>query len=315
MDAQVRHLAGIQAMAKRQAVNVGRLRLVNPLARAAVDSLPLERREHLLWRLSLPDWYTVDPPIGEPLKLWSDNTESVTNSIVRRGFGTYEPEALPVALALAKQAKTIFDVGAHVGVYSLCMARANPDAQIFAFEPVDVVYKRLVQNVTGNDMTQVTCVGAAVGNADKLVPLFAPAADKVGTVASTVPRHRLNWREVPYQCDFVPQTTLDSFAESAGVEQVDLVKIDVEQAELGVLEGMTGLLATRPHVICEVFPEEWIGAEQAAAVARLVASHDYNVFLLTPDGPLPRRSVQGDKTHWNQLFTTMTHDQLTAALG
>ncbi len=220
-------------------------------------------------------------PSGEPLKLWSDG-DYVTSLVASRGIAAYEPETLPVAMALAKRARTVFDVGAHIGLYSLCMALANPDAQIFGFEPVDVLHERLVTNVVGNRLTRITCVKAAVGNTPGLVPFFAPAAAKLGTIGSTAPRHQLNWPQAAFECDFVAQTTLDSFAQHVGIDEVELVKIDVEQAELGVLEGMTSLLSKRPHIICEVLPEEFNQPEHAAAIAELVALYEYRIFLLTP---------------------------------
>jgi FkbM family methyltransferase len=301
-------------IARRQVLKAGRLPLLNPLARAAVARLPADRREYFLWRLSRPGWRRLFSPSGPQVDLWDDGMDYVTTFVASRGIAAYEPDALPVAIALAKRAQTIIDVGANIGLYSLCMTLANPNAQIFAFEPVNLIYEKLVKNVVANGLTRVTCIKAAVGNTQELVPLFAPAADTLGSIASTVPSHVRHWPQTAIQCDFVAQTTLDCFARRVEIDEVDLVKIDVEQAELGVLEGMTSLLSNRPHIICEVLPAEFTQPEHAAAIADLVASHDYRVFLLTPDGPVSRPSVEPDEEHWNQLFTTMSAAELASVM-
>jgi FkbM family methyltransferase len=173
----------------------------------------------------------------------------------------------------------------------------------------------LIKNVVANNLTGITCVGAAVGDTQGLVPLFAPAGHGLEVVASTVASHRLNWPETAYACNFVAQTRLDSFAQQAGIDEVDLVKIDVERAEFKVLEGMRGLLSNSPDIICEVLPEEVSQSKHTSAISELVAAYGYRVYLLTPSGPVSRPHVEADQDHWEQLFTTMSPNDLTAALA
>jgi FkbM family methyltransferase len=315
MQPQSLRLKELAATAKHGAMMAGRLRLFNPLARAVAANLPFERREYLLSRLSCPGWTTLASPSGGHLKLWYDGNDFVTNEVVLKGIAGYEPDTLPVAMALAKRARTIFDLGASVGLYSLCMAQANPGARVFAFEPLDVVYAKLIRNVVANNLTGITCVGAAVGDTQGLVPLFAPAGQGLDVTASTVASHRLNWPETAYECSFVAQTRLDSFAEQAGIDDIDLIKIDVERAEFKVLEGMRGLLSKTPHIICEVLPGALGQNDHTSAISELVAAYGYRVYLLTPSGPVSRPHVEADQDHWEQLFTTMSPNDLGAALA
>lgn len=284
---------------------------LNPLAKAVVSLAPKGRRARLQKRLTPIGWVDVPFPGARPIRLWSDNDDLVTREIYRMGLSSYEPDTLPLAVALARRATVIVDVGAHIGTFTLSMAVANGNAQIFAFEPVAAVFDRLMKNVTNNGMKGVVCVAAAVAEEAGQTPLFSPAG-RVSTVASRVPRHRLSYREEPYQCQIVPSIRLDTFLAGCDIGSVDLVKIDVEQAELGVLRGMGSLLEARPHVICEVFPAEWTGLEHAAEMERLVGDLGYNVFLLRPHGPIQRDRVVGDAVHWNQLFTTLEAAEVTA---
>ncbi len=290
---------------------MGEVRMLNPLAQALVGVAPQRRRPELRSRVTPMGWTEIPFPGGRPVWLWNNHDDFVTRDLYLSGFASYEPDTLPLAVALAREAKVVVDVGAHVGTFTLCMAAANPETQVFAFEPVTQVFDRLVRNVAGNRMKGVVCVAAAVTADAGETPLFSPA-DELSTVASRVPRHRLSHRERPYRCDIVPSVRLDTFLEGCDVGSVDLVKIDVEQAELDVLRGMSRLLESRPHVICEVFPPEWTGPVKAEGIKRLVADLGYNVYLLTPEGPVPREGVLGDIDHWNQLFTPLEMAEVVA---
>jgi hypothetical protein len=74
----------------------------------------------------------------------------------------------------------------------------------------------------------------------------------------------------------VPTVTLDWLAARFPVPNV--LKVDVEGAELGVLAGGAQVLTHSPTVICEV------SAENSADVSAILAGHGYTVY----DGDRPR---------------------------
>lgn len=288
----------------------------NPLAMAAARMLPGRQSSYLKKAVFPVGWVDVaDPLNGGAFRVRAGIGDQIARELYWHGVGDYEPETLPVAVALARDSEVILDVGAHVGVYTIITARANPEAQVFAFEPMAAIFERLVANVTVNRLSRVVCVAAAAGDFVGQLPLFSPAADAYETVSSSVPRHRLAHRKSPFRCDLTPSLTLDRFVELAEIDRVDLVKIDVEQAELQVLVGMERLIAAhRPHIVCEVFPAEWTGKAQAAATDSIVRAHGYNIYLLTPEGPILRERVQGNRVYWNQLFTMLEPAELRRKL-
>ena len=44
----------------------------------------------------------------------------------------------------------IFDVGANIGLYSICYSKIFDDPKIYAFEPVKKNYKTLISNIKKN---------------------------------------------------------------------------------------------------------------------------------------------------------------------
>ena len=62
--------------------------------------------------------------------------------------------------------KTIFDVGANIGLSSLLISEVYPSAHTFAFEPLPKIYQYLLENLDSNYATGfVTPVCSAVGGA------------------------------------------------------------------------------------------------------------------------------------------------------
>jgi hypothetical protein len=77
---------------------------------------------------------------------------------------------------------------------------------------------------------------------------------------------------------------LDALAEVRGLDRVDLLKIDVEGAELDVLEGARDTLARTAHVIMEIHHAE-IGPEGVTRVFEILdREFDHVVYEQSPDG-------------------------------
>lgn len=232
----------------------------------------------------------------------------MTQHVFRNGLGSYEPEALPLFLALAAGADTVFDVGAHIGLYALTAAAMNPGARVFAFEPAPPVFDRLLANVTLSRLPNVVCVQAAASEQAGRAEIFG-AAGGMDARGSYDPGH-VTWHPGPWRCDIVPTVDLDRFARLVGLDKLTVVKIDVEKAEPQVLRGMNQLLQHhRPHVFCEVFPDEW-SLGTAAQIEAEIAPLDYHRYLLTADGPQLENSVKGCRDFLNHLLTPLGPTEL-----
>lgn len=243
------------------------------------------------------------------------HSDWLTNRLYWRGAAAYEPEVLGVLLALSRRAQVVLDIGAHVGLFTLLVAHKNPRVSVISFEPVNDVFERLAVNVALNRLSKVICVRAAVGAVRGQLPLYS-SLGQIDTVASTSVEHRATWAPGPWRCDFTDVISLDDFADQAKLTRVDLVKIDVEQQEHEVIQGMQRLLTDhRPHVVCEVLPHGKDSSEHAQIIDTLLRPHGYHIYLLQPEGPVLRRHVTGDFDHWNQLFTILDPPSLASALA
>jgi len=298
--------------------------MVNGVARRMLVLLKAAAPRLAHWfdlHLPLVGLQTVTLPGGSTFRVTVNETShSSTAALCRRGFGAVEPDVAPVFAKLAAESSVVLDVGANIGIYAMAAAVLNPRAEVVAFEPLPNVYERLLANAVLNGLENVICVNAAVSNGAGAATLFAPAG-RVPTTASQEVAHRLRHPNEranepgPYACHIVPTVDLDDFVELAQLSSVDLVKIDVEQAEFTVLQGMTRIVATyRPHIICELFPESWIHRDVGAEIEVLLAPHEYFFYLLTDDGLQHHPHISGHPDHANHLFTPLGPDDLAVVI-
>jgi FkbM family methyltransferase len=185
---------------------------------------------------------------------------------------------------------TVFDVGAHHGELSLLLARfAGPSGRVLAFEPTPASFRRLSQliQLTGNTTIQPFCL--AVGDKSSLRTLHI--YDDAHATWNTFAERKLGefGRTLdPVAEESVVTTTLDQFCAAHHIERIDLLKVDVEGAELQVLRGSLQLL--RRHAIaCCVFEfgqTTWDMGNRPDEIESLLKSCGYRLQSIVPSDPL-----------------------------
>jgi FkbM family methyltransferase len=136
---------------------------------------------------------------------------------------------------LAAPNKTALDIGANIGLYSLAMTDAG-FGKVHAFEPISVTYSRLCANVWRNGAANTIIPHRiAIGKGDSKVSL-------VYEKGSPATSHLVSTSEAGATIESVDITSLDRFSELSGIDEIDLVKIDVEGMEIEVLLGAEQLL-------------------------------------------------------------------------
>jgi FkbM family methyltransferase len=164
--------------------------------------------------------------------------------------GYYEPPVTRVAQQLTSRGGTVVDAGANWGYFSLLAAAAVGDGgRVLALEPDPRHFERLTRNITLNEFSQVTPLQIAVGSCDGLVTLIGYPDEAENRGVS-----RIAGTETSTHGFEVRRTSIDAL--TASERRVDLVKIDVEGAEVDVLAGMrNGLAATRyASILLELHP-------------------------------------------------------------
>jgi FkbM family methyltransferase len=146
---------------------------------------------------------------------------------------------------------TILDVGAYIGVYALNAGQIAVEGHVYAFEPDPRSARRLAQAIETNALKNVhLCQGAAgnwVGEVTFTLRDYPPQSSLQSNFIPPRPSGE-EGEEVS-----VPIWTVDEYCKSRGIEQVDIIKIDVEGAELQVLRGAFATIAvSQPTLIIEL---------------------------------------------------------------
>jgi FkbM family methyltransferase len=239
-------------------------------------------------------------PDGRVLKLDATGEDWIPTQLFWRGWEGYEPEMTALFHRLARAAETVFDVGAHIGFFSLLAALANPTARVFAFEPLARVFSRLERNIALNELANVRPFCVALGEHAGTQEFYFPDMDE--PVSSSLRSDMLlahlpagTVRHVP-----VSVVTLDEIVAQHNVARVNLIKLDTERTEHEVLAGARATLARdRPEIICEVWPD----AGNQQPLEEILRLLDYRFYQLLPTGPAARTEIIGSEQALNYLFT------------
>jgi FkbM family methyltransferase len=157
--------------------------------------------------------------------------------------GAYEPAVQAALARRLRPGMRVWDVGAHVGFFSLLAARlVGPTGEVHAFEPLPENCERLEHNARLNGFTNIVAHAHAVGVELGAATFYDHESTSMGSLVG-------DGTDVPSRV--VGQTTLDALA--VILASPTLIKIDVEGAELDVLRGGTKLFASeQPELIVEI---------------------------------------------------------------
>ncbi|MBF0138558.1 MAG: FkbM family methyltransferase, partial [Magnetococcales bacterium] len=197
---------------------------------------------------------------GSALKYW------------RRDLGKIDPDLLRLASTHVKPGSRVWDIGANVGLFSFAAAGiAGTHGQVVALEPdtrlVEIIRKsiRLPENSNLRlDILPVSMAGELGINRFQI----AARGRSANHLANVIGSSQSGGVSTSYP---VITLTLDWLLEQYG--RPDLIKIDVEGAELLVLQGgkMT-LTKARPVIMCEV------SEINSQNISTLLQQHAYTLF-------------------------------------
>lgn len=204
--------------------------------------------------------------------------------------------------AIIQPGDMVYDVGANEGALALFMAnKCGPSGKVVCFEPVWKTFERLCYNSNNTDYERAPLITLPVGLSD--VDAFAEIAlpEGKGALASTAQSnalkkaHNVAWADV-VQCGLLK---LDTFQQKTGLAVPDVMKIDVEGAELKVLTGAARLLAgpRKPILFMEMF-SPWLMTFGVTPwqVLSLLHGYGYQHLFSVPGGLIAHQPTESQPT-------------------
>jgi FkbM family methyltransferase len=133
---------------------------------------------------------------------------------------------------------TVFDIGAHIGDWSLAALQAWPDARVHAFEVAPPTFARLAQRIASSGFSTRTTLND-VGLSDSEGPREMYYFPDHPNLTCDQPRHpQLRATIFRGRC-----VTGDDYVKAHGIAAVNFAKLDVEGAEHLVLKGVRDTIA------------------------------------------------------------------------
>lgn len=156
---------------------------------------------------------------------------------------TWEDVERDYVSGLSLEEGVVIDVGANVGIYSVVLAKTHPKLKVIAVEASPIIFEWLKVNCRLNKLSNITLVNAAVSDQDN-------------TIAEFYERDSMSTMLKGFLLDFgigvggkesvmrrqVRTRTLDSIIESANLNEISLLKLDIEGAEILALKGASNSL-------------------------------------------------------------------------
>lgn len=219
------------------------------------------------WLLSLIPSRTRLRILGGPLRGMKWVKGSGVNTY---WIGNYEKETMRRFMDAVTPGSIVYDIGANVGIYTLAAKRAGAH-KVYSFEPLPRNYAYLRTNIAINNLDHCEAWDWAISDSQGM-KLFST-------------RHNNSMTRLSDNGDIsVRSTSLDHFVFEMQSDPPNLMKIDVEGAEVAVLHGSRKVLETyHPAIFLEIHGTEihalcrslllGLGYRVEEKYALIVASH------------------------------------------
>jgi len=170
-------------------------------------------------------------------------------------------------VALKRPGDVVVDAGANIGVASLVMA-ARFGCTVYALEPVVENVEMLRRNLAANAEDRVQVIQAGLAGSDRTDRLWQDPAQSVSAHFNEVATLERPAGLRPIEAEFVSLRTLLA---RVGVNDVLLLKMDIEGGEYEVVQSLDPMMARRIRSISLEVHDQGAGRNVRAISAHLRA--------------------------------------------
>ncbi len=208
------------------------------------------------------------------IELLNSHQDMVAKSILNGAWEDYSRIVWRDCVNGLAAGSVVWDVGAYTGYYAMVAAKNRPDINVVAFEPHPTIFAALSDNIRHNNISNICCLNLALGknigratinvtNNIKL-PSGSSLVDIGKPIVNSIPVMVVHGDSIPLDVEAMPK----------------LIKIDVEEYEIDVLEGMSNILANaKPTLLIEILIEE-----KVAFVERILKPFGYTISRINENG-------------------------------
>ena len=214
-------------------------------------------------------------------------------------LGKYEELLWNKTIAfLEKSPRTILDIGANIGYFSLFFNKKFPNTKIHCFEPIPNTYKYLQQDLSLNNSENIYAYNFGFSDIKQKVEMYY---NLNGSGCSSLKNLNPDDNIEKVMCDF---KTLDEFVIENNIDQIDFIKCDVEGAEKFVYEGGLRTIEKFKPVIYSEMLRKWAAKfnYHPNDIIKLLSNLNYDCYAVSEDSLYKIDTVTDDTVETNYIF-------------
>lgn len=175
------------------------------------------------------------------VRRFSMDASVVYENVIARVYDQFVPPLQPN--------DRVLDIGAHIGSFSIHLARRFPTIHILAFEPHPVTFKLLKENISLDNLTAtIQPFPVGIGGTDGIRSLYEDTGNTGAN--STIATHHSKLNHIP-----IPMTSLPTLFTTYAIGRCALLKLDCEGSEYEILSRAPEALLGRINaIIMETHP-------------------------------------------------------------
>lgn len=171
--------------------------------------------------------------------------EGISKELLQHGIR--EKPAVDYIKTILRPDMIVLDIGANIGYYALL--EASKVNHVHAIEPVKYNFELLTKNIKLNSYKNVSTYRLAIGNMNGVTEIYTSKRCNWATIIPEKQRfgkYVERFNRFKKGVEKVPIYTLDKFIKKYAIEQVDLLRMDVEGAEIDIIIGGLDIIKSMP---------------------------------------------------------------------
>ncbi len=188
---------------------------------------------------------------------------------------------------------TFFDIGSNQGEYALFAGKRLTRGRVLAFEPVDFFFDLLNRNITLNNFHNIQTFHYGLSDKDIQVPIYR---EEKGTEANEGLASIFQSERRTQFLQNIDLRTLDGVMPSFNLTRIDFMKVDVEGAEMMVLQGARKTIQQyKPLIMMEISKNNYDAAGYTIDdVLNFFSALGYSLRTITKKGTLEAPAMLPD---------------------
>ncbi len=210
-------------------------------------------------------------------------------------LGYYEVRETMLIKRILQPGDTFIDVGANIGWFTIHAAKhLGLSGKIVSFEPSSEIHDHLQTNIKLNSLaTSIT----------KLEKIALSDQNSTAVLSNTVETNSgrtsiindVNLIETNSTAEIVETIKFDDYYQKENLKKIKLIKIDVEGAEMKVLQGMSSALKQKVFdyiliEVCENFLRQ--AGSSSIDLLTMLSNYGYSLYTITLFGIKPLKNIQ-----------------------